>query len=231
LANAFSHRVRLLTSREGPRWATVVGIVHDARYRGLTDLRFDLYLPYLQIPGTLVKHLMVRTSGDPFSLVPSIRSEARLLDPSTLVEKVATMEDLVERATAPWRFSAWTLGLLSLLALALASLGVYAAISQSVVERTREIGVRVAVGALPREIVGLILREGLGLTLAGITLGLVVALGVGRMLTAILYEVRPIDPLTLAMMAMLFIVVSGVALILPAWHAARVDPALTLRYE
>jgi putative ABC transport system permease protein len=214
-----------------PRWATVVGMVHDARYRGLTDLRFDLYLPYLQIPGTLVKHLMVRTSGDPLSLVPSIRSEARHLDPSTLVEKVATMEDLVERATAPWRFSAWTLGLLSLLALALASLGVYAAISQSVVERTREIGVRVAVGALPREIVGLILREGLGLTLAGIAMGLAVALGVGRMLTAILYEVRPIDPLTLAMMAMLFIVVSGVALILPAWRAARVDPALALRYE
>jgi hypothetical protein len=214
-----------------PRWATVVGVVHDARYRGLTDLRFDLYVPYLQIPGMPVKHLMVRTSREAFSLVPSIRAEARRLESSTLVEKVAAMEDLVQRATAPWRFSAWTLGLLSLLALALASLGVYAAVSQSVVERTREIGVRVAVGALPREIVGLVLREGLGLTAAGISAGLAVALAVSRILTSLLFEVRPIDPLTLAVMAMLFIAVSAAALVLPAWRAAGVDPALALRHE
>jgi putative ABC transport system permease protein len=212
-------------------WATVVGVVRDARYRGLTDLRFDLYLPYLQIPGMLVKHLMVRTSGDPFSLVPSIRAEAENLEPSALVERIAAMEDLVQRATAPWRFSTWTLGLLSLLALALASLGVYAAVSQSVVERTREIGVRVAVGALPREIVGLILREGMGLTVVGITVGLAVAAGVGRMLTGLLYELRPIDPFTMAAMAMLFIVVSAAALVLPAWRAACVDPASALRRE
>jgi putative ABC transport system permease protein len=214
-----------------PRWATVVGVVHDARYRGLTDLRFDLYLPYLQIPGMPVKHLMVRTSREPLSLVSSIRAEARQLDPSTLIEKVAAMEDLVHRATAPWQFSAWTLGLLSLLALALASLGVYAAVSQSVVERTREIGVRVAVGALPREIVGLVLREGLGLTMAGIGVGLAIAMAVGRILTGLLFEVRPIDPLTLAGMAMLFLVVSAAALVLPAWRAARVDPASALRRE
>ena len=214
-----------------PRWANIVGVVRDARYRGLADLRFDLYLPHLQMPGMLVKHLMVRTSGDPLSLVPPIRAEARRLDPSTLVEKAATMEDLVQTAMAPWRFGAWTLSLLGFLALALASFGVYVAVSQSVVERTREIGVRVAVGALPHEVVGLILREGLGLTIAGVIIGLAISVAVGRILTGLLYEVRPIDPLTLATMAMLFLVVSAVALILPAWRAARVDPAFALRQQ
>jgi putative ABC transport system permease protein len=214
-----------------PRWATVVGVVHDARYRGLTDLRFDLYLPYLQIPNMLVKHLMVRTFRDPFSLAAAIRAEGRRLDPATIVEKIAAMDDVVAQAMAPWRFGTWTLGLLSLLALALASLGVYAAISQSVVERTREIGVRVAVGALPRDIVGLILREGLGLTVAGISMGLAVALGLGRILSSLLFGVRPIDPITLAGTTTLLIVVSSAASVLPAWRAARVDPALALRHE
>jgi putative ABC transport system permease protein len=220
-----------LDSRDKPEWVTVVGVARDARYRGLTDLRFDLYLPYLQIPSMLVKHLMVKTAGDPFSLVPSIRAEARRLDSAALVENVSTMEALVEKAAAPWRFSAWTLGLLGFLALALATLGVYAAVSQSVVERTREIGVRVAIGARPVQIVGLVVREGVGLTLAGIAIGLAAGSGAGRLLASLLYEVRPIDPLTLAATAALLAAVSVLALALPAWRGARVDPVSALRRE
>jgi predicted permease len=214
-----------------PRWATVVGVAHNARYRGLTDLRFDLYVPHLQIPDVLVKHLMVRTSGDPFLLAAVIRAEARRLESSALVENSRAMENIVAAATAPWRFSAWTLGLLSLLAMTLASLGVYAVVSQSVVERTREIGVRVAVGALPRDIVRLVFRDSMGLTLAGIGIGLAVALGVGRVLTSLLFEVRLIDPFTLAAVAMLFIMVSTAAIIVPAWQGAHVDPVVALRRE
>jgi putative ABC transport system permease protein len=114
-------------------------------------------------------------------------------------------------------------------ALTLAALGVYAAINQSVVERAREIGVRVAVGANPREIVTLVAREGLGLTILGIAIGLGVATAAGRVLAGLLFEVSPIDPLTLTTMSGIFIVTSIAALVIPARRAARVDPASVLR--
>ncbi len=214
-----------------PRWATVVGVVQDARYRGINDLWYDLYLPEAQIPGMRVKHLMVRTTVDPASLTGSIRAEARRLDATALVENAAVMSSLVEQATAAWRFSAWTLGLLGLLALILASFGVFATLSQSVVERTREIGVRVAVGALPVQVAGLVLREGIGLTLAGIALGSAVAMLAGTFLGRLLYEVPSIDAMTLAGMAMLFSLVSAIAVYVPAWRAARLDPTVALRQQ
>jgi len=212
-----------------PPWATVVGTVRDGRYRGLTDPRFDLYLAYLQVVEMPVKHLMVRTSSDPLSLINAIRAETSRLEPNALVERAGAMSSVVDRATAPWRFSASTLGLLGLLALILASLGVYASLNQSVVERTREIGVRVAVGAMPREIAGLIAREGLLLTTAGIVIGLTVAAGIGRVLAGLLFEVRPVDPLTMVATAALFGSISAAATCFPAWRAARVDPASVLR--
>jgi ABC-type antimicrobial peptide transport system permease subunit len=121
------------------------------------------------------------------------------------------------------------LGLLGLVALALASLGVYAIVSQSVQERTREIGVRVAVGALPRQVASLVLRDTLTLTAAGIVIGLGVAAGAGRVLTGLLYNVQPADPLTLSAMAALFLSVSTAAVLLPVWRATRVDPVRALR--
>lgn len=179
----------------------------------------------------LVKHLMVRTSTDPLSLAASIRAEARRLEPTALVEKIATMNQIVGQTVAPWRFSASTLGLLSIFALTLASLGVYAIVSQSVVERTREIGVRIAVGALPRAIASLVLREGLYMTGVGIVIGLAAGVGAARVLVSLLYEVDPVDPLTLGSVAVLFIVVSTVAILLPVWRAVRVDPVLALRQQ
>lgn len=212
-------------------WATVVGVVEDARYRGLTDPRFDLYVAHVQAPGLLVKHLMVRASGDPLALVNAIRAEARRLEPTALVEGVTTMDQLVDQAMAPWRFGALTLGLLGALALALASMGIFSVVSQSVLERTREIGVRVAVGALPRQIASLVLRDSLSLTAVGIALGLAVAIGAGRVLTSLLYDVRPADPLTLSGMAALFLTVSTAAILIPAWRATHVDPVRALKRE
>jgi putative ABC transport system permease protein len=218
-----------LDERGNPRWATVVGVVRDGRYRGLTDLRYDLYFPYLQIPDLTVKHLMVRATDDPLALVASIRSEIRRLEPAALVERVAVMDEIVDQATAPWRFSAWTLGLLGLIALTLASFGVFATLSQSVVERTREIGIRVAVGALPRQVAGLVFREGVVLTIAGIGLGSAVATLAGGFVGRLLFEVPAIDVVTLAGTATLLGVVSAVAVYVPAWRAARLDPSIALR--
>ena len=212
-------------------WASVVGVVEDARYRGLTDPRFDLYVAHEQAPGLLVKHVMVRSSGEPLALANAIRTEARRLEPTALVEGVTTMDQLVNRALAPWRFGALTLGLLGLLALALASMGIFAVVSQSVLERTREIGVRVAVGALPRQIASLVLRDTLRLTAVGIALGLAVAVGAGRVLTSLLYDVQPADPLTLSGMAAIFLTVSTAAVLVPAWRATHVDPVRALKRE
>lgn len=220
-----------LDAQGQPRWATVVGVVQDARYRGINDPRYDIYLPDAQIPGMRVKHLMVRTTVDAASLTSSIRAEARRLDPTVLVENAVVMTSFVERATAPWRFSAWTLGLLGLIALSLASFGVFATLSQSVVERTREIGIRVAVGALPHQVSALVLREGVALTVVGIFLGSAVAALAGGYLGRLLFEVPAIDAATLAGMAMVFALVSAVAVCVPAWRAASLDPTIALRRQ
>jgi putative ABC transport system permease protein len=228
------HAPGVLDSSEVPnqqRWPVVVGVVEDARYRGLADPRFDLYVPYLQHSALLVKHLMVRTRQEPLALVNTIRSDARALEPTVLVENVTTMDRLVGNAMAPWRFSASTLAVLGILALALASLGVYAIVNQSVVERTREIGVRVAVGARPSQIATMVIRDGVLVIAAGIVAGLAVAVVASRILTSLLYDVQPRDPATLMAMALLFAVVSIAAMLIPMRRATRVDAIVALRQE
>jgi predicted permease len=214
-----------------PRWATVVGVVEAARYRGLTDVRFDLYIPYLQRLGDTVKHVMVRTANDPVPLVPAIRAAARELEPTVLVEGVRTMDQIVGRAMSPWQFSATTLGILSAFALTLAVLGVYGSVSESVVQRRREIAIRSTLGALPRDIVRLVVREGVLLTAIGIAAGLTISIGVSRALAGLLFGVRPLDPATLAGTAALFVCVSLAAMLLPVGRALHVDPTATLKQE
>lgn len=212
-----------------PRWATVVGVVRDARYRGLTDPRFDLYAPYRQLPGMPVQHLMVRVSGDPLALVAPIRREARRLNDRVLVENAALMEGLVADATAPWRFTAWVLGALSLLAVCLSALGIYALASQSAAERRREIGLRIALGARPRQLVAMMLRDELKIALAGLVLGLLISTWTSRVVESLLYGVRSVDPLTLISAAALIAAASVAAVIGPTWRAAHAEPSTVLR--
>ena len=147
-----------------------------------------------------------------------------------LVESVAAMENLVRQATAPWRLSATTLGVLGAVALALAALGVYATVSQTVVERTQEIAIRVAIGAAPARIAAMVIREGLWLAAAlGWRPAAALALPAARAVTGLLFGVRPLDPLTSAATALALFVASAVALWLPALKAARVEPGVLLK--
>jgi putative ABC transport system permease protein len=210
-------------------WATVVGVVRDGRYRGLTDPRFDLYLAETQ-SDLRVKHLMVRaTVADPTMLAAAIRAEARRLDASVLIEGIASMENLVRQATAPWRLSAATLGVLGAVALLLAALGVYATVSQTVVERTQEMAIRVAIGAAPASIAAMVVREGLWLALAGVAAGAAAAVPAARAISGLLFGVQPLDPLTSAATALLLFFASTAALSLPAWKAARTEPGVLLK--
>jgi putative ABC transport system permease protein len=141
------------------------------------------------------------------------------------------MEAIVGNAIAPWRFSASTIGFLSVLAIMIATLGVYGIVQQSSLERTREIAVRVALGASSRSIAGLVLREALLIVMGGIAVGLLSAGAASSVLTSLLFDVQPFDPLTFSAMAALLGIVALAATYVPARRAARVDPLVALRYE
>lgn len=214
----------------GPRWLTVVGVVEDARYRELADVRYDLYLPFGQtLPG--VKHYVVRTTGDPFSVAPAIREAVKRADPRLALENATTMERIVARTIAPWRFTTTVFTVFSVLALFFATVGLSALIAYAAKQRTREMGIRVALGAQPRDVVRLLVREGALLAAAGLSIGIPAALVLTRLLSTQLFSVAPTDPPTFAAVAGVLAAASLAAAYLPARAAAAVDPVVALRRD
>jgi ABC-type antimicrobial peptide transport system permease subunit len=209
-------------------WRTIVGVVADVRYRGLQDLRFDYYLPYRQLPDR-VQHLVVRTRGNPLQAIAQVKREARQLDSMAVVEGTTTMKNLVDRAVAPWRLHMVLFAVLGVLALAVASVGVYGVVQYAVVERWHELGIRAALGASVRQLMGLIVAEGVILAVTGITLGVVTAWSLARLMTAILFGVASADAITFATVAGLLMALAGAASYLPARLATRAEPSLLLR--
>jgi putative ABC transport system permease protein len=216
--------------RKNPVWQTVVGMVEDARYREVETPRFDLYLPYRQAPNQ-VQHFMVRLSGDPLAAVPALRTAIAALDPEARADGISTMEEVVGRAFAPWRFSTIVVSAFGAIALTFAAVGIAALVAFAVTQRTREIGVRVALGAQTRDVVALVASEGAWIALAGLVIGVLAAWIVRRSVESMLFGVTPDDPLTFAGVALLLVAVSLLAAYLPARSAARVDPATALRAE
>jgi predicted permease len=210
-------------------WQTVVGVVEDARYRGIQNPRFDVFLPYGQVPSAL--QVVVRSTADPATIASLVREEVRLLDPEAQVEDLATMTSLVDRALLPWRFTSALLGGFAFVALVLTASGLFAVLHHFVSGRTREIAIRMALGAGPRRVQSFVLGQGLGVTAMGVGLGLAVSALGARSLSSLLYEVGERDPRSYLGGAALIGLVAVAASLLPARRAARVEPTVALRSE
>lgn len=218
---------------------TVVGVVGDVRVRGLErPSEPQVYLPYQQVDdGSLIgyfpKDLVVRTAGasGAGALLPRIREIIKAADPEQPISNVRMVSEIVAEETAPRRTQLRLLGALAAIALLIAGLGIHGLLTFTVSKRTQELGVRRALGAQAGQIIGLVLREGLLLALIGITIGVAVAYAAARGMSALLFGIRPEDPLTMAAAMALCLATAMVGCLRPALHAARVDPLAALRAE
>jgi predicted permease len=219
-----------VSGAEGP-WLEIVGLARDSKYLTLGEAPAPfLYQPLAQRHESGMV-LLVRTSGDPTQLVPAVRREVQSIEPNLPLTNARSMEELLSNSLFPARMGAILLGLFGLLALLLASVGLYGVMSYSVSQRTREIGIRMALGARGGDVLRLILRESLTLVAAGVVLGIIVAFAATRLLAGFLYGVSPTDPVAFIGIACLLIIVAVVASLVPARRAARVDPLVAFRYE
>jgi predicted permease len=216
-------------------WLTIVGIVADVRQMGMdVPVKAEMYLPYRQIsshPWYGPRDLVVRTARDPMNLVSAVREVIRAVDPDQPVSNVATMEDLLTKETGSRRLGMILLSAYAGLALLLASLGVYGVLSYLVVQQTPEIGVRLALGALQRDILGLVLKKGAVLVLSGVAIGGIAAFALTRLMASLLFGVSATDPVTFLGISLLLTGVALAACFVPARRATKVDPMVALRYE
>ncbi len=224
-------RITIGWRREPPAGGEVVGIVGDTKELGLDhENPPEIYLPSNQLPFPSLD-IVLRTAVSPLSLAPTVQATVHGLDPELPVSRVRTLEDVVARSISEPRFYMLLLGAFAGMALFLAALGIFGVMSFAVVQRSREIGIRVALGALPGDVLRAILREALLLSGSGVALGLVGALGLSQALRRLLFDLSPTDPATLGAMAALLSAVALLASYLPARRATRIDPLVALRAE
>jgi putative ABC transport system permease protein len=209
-------------------WRTIVGVVSDVRYRGLDDVRLDVYDPALQSP-IAADDLVVRGSGDLLSLAAAVQAEARRLDPGALVENVTTLDAIVSRAMAPWRFGAWLFSFFAVVAFVLATAGLFSVVSLDVSQRRHEFAVRMAVGAQARDVVRSVLMAAGWRVLAGVAIGVLGAVGATRALRSVLFGIEAVDVTTYLGVVTMVCVVVATASYMPARRAAGVDPLTLLK--
>jgi predicted permease len=232
-------RVTFGDGTEDPVWMEIVGVVADVRSLGLTtEVPPEIYAPFAQVDSatwtvfaTIPLSLVVRSTVAPETLGPAIRAAVREVDPEQVVSQLRPAGELVSGAIARQRFSMLLLVVFGGLALTLAGVGVYGVLAYMVSHRTRELGIRLALGARTSSVRALVLRQGLGIALLGVGIGLAGALALSRLLTTLLFEVSPTDPRVLAAAAATLCGVAGLACLIPAIRATRVDPIDALRSE
>jgi putative ABC transport system permease protein len=212
-------------------WREIVGVVQSTRHFGIeAPAKPEVYVPHTQAPSPFMV-LVVRTQGDPAGLIPAIRGEVAALDPQQAMFAFQTMEDLLATAGSRRRFQTSLLAAFAALALLLAAIGVYGVMAYTVAQRTREIGLRLALGAQPRDVVAMMLRKGLLMTMTGMAFGLAGAVGLSRLLTNLLFGVSALDAPTFAAVGALLMLVAAVAAYIPSRGAARIDPLAALRED
>jgi len=212
-------------------WHTIVGVVKDVQEVGLdSKVGFVTYEPLAQHPRTTME-LAIRVAGDPSAVIAGMRNELRRMEPALLIDQVQTMSERINDSVAPRRLNLVLFGLFAGLALLLALVGLYGVVSYSASQRTQEFGIRMALGALPRDVLNLVLRQGLKLAFTGVAIGIGAALAVTRLMSKLLFGVDPTDPFTLAGVALLLTAVALAACWLPAYRATRIAPTVALRWE
>ena len=226
--SAVGKRITFGNPRKDPKWVTIVGVVGDIRHLALdADPKPEMYVPWAQDPYTTAI-LAVRTAQDPRSVISSIRREVQAIDPAQPIANVRTLEEVTSDSIAPRRLAVVMLGVFAGIALLLASVGIYGVMSFLVVQRTHEIGVRMALGAQRKDVLGLVVGHALRLVLIGTAIGLLMAIFSSRALTALLYSVSALDKPTFALVTFVIGAVALAASYVPALRAMRSDPMVAL---
>lgn len=221
---------RRITLDGGQTWLTIVGIVGDVRQYGLDREPADeIYVSLAQ--GGFGGNLLVRTAADPMSMANLMREAVYEVDPETAVDRVQTLEQVRSDAIASPRLTAILLAMFAGLALVITAAGIAGVMALSVSQRTQELGVRLALGATPGKVLGMVMRQGMSFVLVGLSAGIVGALLLGRLMSSLLFAVEPTDPITFLSVALVLIAVAAAACIVPARRVTSIDPMLALRSE
>jgi putative ABC transport system permease protein len=229
--NPIGKRLTLGLPRPDNPWLTIVGIVKDIPHRSLeSKAEPDWYLSYPRQPRRY-RYLLARASSDRLSLASAVRGQISAIDKDQPVTAIRTISEVIASTTAPRRFNTLLLAIFAAVALALAATGIYSVISYSVTQRTQEVGIRMALGAQTGDVIRLILKQGLTLTLIGVAAGVLGALAAARVMSGLLYGVTATDPATFVAISLLLAAVALLACYLPARRAARVEPIAALRRE
>jgi putative ABC transport system permease protein len=219
--------------QNGRSWRTIVGVVGDVKRFGLeAEALPEVYWPYVQrehVSGDI--YLAVRTAGNPLDFVAAVRQQINELGVKEPIREVMTMDQRMAEPVAPRRFQMLLFGIFAAVALLLAAVGVYGVISYGVSRRTHEIGIRMALGAEPRDVLRLIIRQSMTLVAIGVSLGLAASLALTRLMSSLLFSLSPTDPATFAVITLLLAGVALASCYLPARRAAKVDPMIALRQE
>ncbi|HST20859.1 MAG TPA: ABC transporter permease [Blastocatellia bacterium] len=226
---------RISFNNQAGSWYSVVGVVGDTKHQALdAETGLEVYLSYPQTPFQAAGSnlmLVARTEGDPLGFAGAVRSQVQAIDRDQPVYNIATMEQRISRSVMQRRFNMLLLIIFAGVALALATVGIYGVVSYSVSQQTREIGIRMAMGAQRHDVLKLVIGQGLMYTLIGVALGVAGAFGLTRLMTGLLYGVTATDPLTFVCVSVLLVIASLLACYIPARRATNVDPMEALRYE
>jgi putative ABC transport system permease protein len=224
-------RLKLAPADAEADWWTIIGVAGDVRYQGLDrETGYAIYQPFNQeAAGDL--HLLVKTNGNPSALIEAARQAVWSVDPQLAIYNARTMETVLANSTWQRRLWGYAFAVFALLALALASVGIYGVMSYLVSQRTREIGIRIALGAQGRDVLRLVMGQGLRLVIIGVAIGLFGSMALTRVMACLLFGVSATDPLTFAGVAFLLILVALIACYLPAQRAVKVNPVIALRQE